>query len=482
MHSVDDFGSCLPDNRFVQNTVSSTMCLQVLYYNARSLIPKLDELRANVASLKPHVVCVVETWLSEDISDHELSLFDYQLQRLDRNRHGGGILIYVHNSLLFKVLLQGGPHSLKFLALSISTKSNNSNTVCICLFYRPPSSPVSIFDNLCTTLQLVQPPKFSIFLLLGDFNVDFCNQQNYLFSYVNDIMLSFSLSQIVPSYTHKSPTGSTSLIDLALLSDTSLSQLQNCTTIPPLASSDHLGVSFTINWKPNSQPSNYHPRSVWVYKDADFTKANELILSTDWDSLLSEDVDQSAERWTQQFLGIMEKCIPRKHLKKSKHLPWLSSNIVRHIRRRNDLFQKASRSKDSSHFNKYKKLRNKVVQMIRSAKKNFFHSMTPSSKQFWKIVKLHNKNQVSIPKLSNDNVHADTDREKAEVLNAKCWNDSEPPLSEQTYDDSLNEFDIDDLLCTPDEIIHLINGLDTSKSTAVLMKYLSGCSNQLLIA
>ena len=92
------------------------------------------------------------------------------------------------------------------------------------------------------------------------------------------------------------------------------------------------------------------------------------------------------------------------------------------------------------------------------------------------------KNQVSIPKLSNDNVHADTDREKAEVLNAKCWNDSEPPLSEQTYDDSLNEFDIDDLLCTPDEIIHLINGLDTSKSTTVLMKYLSGCSNQLLIA
>ena len=94
--------------------------------------------------------------------------------------------------------------------------------------------------------------------------------------------------------------------------------------------------------------------------------------------------------------------------------------------------------------------------------------MTPSSKQFWKIVKLHNKNQVSIPKLSNDNVHADTDREKAEMLNtffAKCWNDSEPPLSEQTYDDSLNEFDIDDLLCTPDEIIHLINGLDASKST-----------------
>ena len=123
--------------------------------------------------------------------------------------------------------------------------------------------------------------------------------------------------------------------------------------------------------------------------------------------------------------------------------------------------------------------------MIRSAKKNFFHSMTPSSKQFWKIVKLHNKNQVSIPKLSNDNVHADTDREKAEMLNtffAKCWNDSEPPLSEQTYDDSLNEFDIDDLLCTPPmKLSTLLMGL-IHQSQPVLMKYLSGCSNQLLIA
>ena len=118
----------------------------------------------DTSPVPPKTSCCL-TWLSEDISDHEFSPSDYQLQRLDRNKHGGGILIYVHNSLSFKVLLQGGPHSLEFLALSISTNSNNSNTVCICLFYRPPSSPVSIFDNLCTTLQLVQPPKFLFYFV-----------------------------------------------------------------------------------------------------------------------------------------------------------------------------------------------------------------------------------------------------------------------------------------------------------------------------
>ena len=65
-------------------------------------------------------------------------------------------------------------------------------------------------------------------------------------------------------------------------------------------------------------------------------------------------------------------------------------------------------------------------------------------------------------------VHADTEREKGEMLNkffAKCWNESEPPLSEQNCEDSFNEIVIEDLLCTSEEIIHLINGLDMSKST-----------------
>ena len=53
------------------------------------------------------VVCIVETWLGEEITDSEISLPDYQLYRLDRNRHGGGVLMYVHKSFLCKVLLVG---------------------------------------------------------------------------------------------------------------------------------------------------------------------------------------------------------------------------------------------------------------------------------------------------------------------------------------------------------------------------------------
>ena len=105
------------------STVHFSNQLCILYYNARSLYPKLDELRAQLLIQKPHLICIVETWLSDDIADNELALHDYQIHRLDRNRHGGGVAFYVHISLSCKVLLQSGPPNLEFLFLSVSPQS-----------------------------------------------------------------------------------------------------------------------------------------------------------------------------------------------------------------------------------------------------------------------------------------------------------------------------------------------------------------------
>jgi len=63
--------------------VSDNGNLAVLYYSARSLIPKLDDLHAITEVHNPDVICVVETWLGEEISNAEVSIPDYQLLRLD---------------------------------------------------------------------------------------------------------------------------------------------------------------------------------------------------------------------------------------------------------------------------------------------------------------------------------------------------------------------------------------------------------------
>ena len=102
---------------------SGPNCLNIMYFNAQSLLPKMDKLRALVDTQNPHIVCIVETCLSNDISDNEVSLEGYQVICLDRNRHGGGILIFVHDSLVSKVVM-AGPSSLELLIISVSNHVN----------------------------------------------------------------------------------------------------------------------------------------------------------------------------------------------------------------------------------------------------------------------------------------------------------------------------------------------------------------------
>ena len=455
-----------------------------MYYNARSLIPKIDVLRANVLHHKPDLVCIVESWLSPDITNNEILLHNYQVQRLDRNRHGGGILIFIHCSLSFKIQLQGGPHNLEFLALSVAPNSINY-TICICLFYRPPSSLVSIFDDLCTTIYLAIPRRFSTFILLGDFNVNFFNSENSLFLYLNDIFSIFSLQQVVSSFTHINQNGPNSLIDLVLLSDPHY--LNNCVTLPPLASSDHLGISLTLNLKCPVRPIKIPPRLVWIYNEADFDRACELIDEFNWNDVLSDNVDSLTSLLSQSFLEIMKICVPQRSLKLQKSLPWITGDIVGLIKERNFHFLKAKKSNDPIHFALYKSLRNQIVGLLRVAKKDFFNSLAlpTNSKQFWKTIKMINKEQSQIPSLSYDNLEAVTPKEKADMLNSffsLCWNYSVAPL--QNHAESYCDFSIacpDCLLCSIEEVLSLIRGLDVSKASGPdgISAHTNVCSNPL---
>ena len=87
--------------------------LKILYFNARSLLPKFDELVLIVHTHIPDVVCITESRLCPEIQESEVSLPGYQLLRLDRDRHGVGVIIYISYKFTVKRLLL--IHSLNFL-------------------------------------------------------------------------------------------------------------------------------------------------------------------------------------------------------------------------------------------------------------------------------------------------------------------------------------------------------------------------------
>ena len=263
--------------------------LQIFYYNARSLLPKVDELCALVEAESPDVICIVESWLSSEISDDELAIDKYQILRLDRNRHGGGVIMYVHCCLSPKVLF-AGDNDLELLIVSVSPEGSSCNC-CISLFYRPPSSSIEAFESLCTALQSLSPTVYNSFVLIGGFNVEYICTHATLYKRLTDCLPPFSLYQVVSHATHVSPNGSTSLIDLVFMSN--LSQLRYCTVIPPLANSDHNGIQLELTSPMTTTRKPGKPKVVWKYAQADFEMAKVLIDSTNWDALLSGDVNVS---------------------------------------------------------------------------------------------------------------------------------------------------------------------------------------------
>ena len=132
-------------------------------------MPKLDYLRVICNMSKPDCVCIVESWLCPDIQDGELLIDGYDIVRLDRNRHGGGVLLFV-NSVYSHSTVFTGTHELELIIISVRLQFSS---LTIALFYRPPGTPPAVLVDLLTVLCTnVSPVLLSSFILLGDFTVN----------------------------------------------------------------------------------------------------------------------------------------------------------------------------------------------------------------------------------------------------------------------------------------------------------------------
>ena len=239
--------------------------------------------------------------------------------------------------------------------------------------------------------------------------------------------------QVVSDPTHTSPMGTSSLIDLVMISNPSM--LSACIVIPPLGSSDHNGVQLSLKWRSNNT-ARTKPRKIWRYNQANYELANSMLADIDWEHVLqqSDDVNELWRKWKDTFMSVMQQCIPQTTLPDKRNLPWLNRELTKHMRARNLAFKRAKHSNLTKHWNQYKKVRNNVANKLKSAKKKFFTRLRPSnSKSFWKTVKVLTKVDSRIPVLKNDRGAPITDdTTKASILNnffSECFNTSVPPLT-----------------------------------------------------
>ena len=169
---------------------------KIMSLNKYRLMKHLDELRVLADHQKPDILAINETKIDDKISDQEIAIDGYYVERRDRNQFGGGVAMYIHNSVEYKI--RDDLMNFENECLTIQIKIGMSKPFLVTSLY----SPNNTTDHLNKTDSLIAcidtENKESI--IIGDTNCDFIKQTNYT-THLKRIIKNHGLTKLIEDPT-----------------------------------------------------------------------------------------------------------------------------------------------------------------------------------------------------------------------------------------------------------------------------------------
>ena len=311
---------------------------QVLHVNVRSLIRSLWELKELTIQYQPDIFALTETWLDSSVSNSELAIPNYSLVRLDRNRHGGGMAIYLKASLDYHHLSISGHNSslssLESMWLSVSGPTLPS-PIALGVCYRPPSSLFSSVNCLFNEIEEAITLHKRV-IVCGDININVLAKGS-LTKRFTDLLQSYGLHQVIPTPTRVTPTSS-SLIDIIAVDDPTA--VIDAGTLN-FAISDHLLCYATLNWKPSphTKPNTTYSRQL---KNLDVPAFLHDLQSVPWSIMdIFDDPSDKLEIFNHLFKIVLDLHVPLCEMKPRKiRAPWITHELRKLMKKRNRLHRR----------------------------------------------------------------------------------------------------------------------------------------------
>ena len=321
------------------------------------------------------IIGLCETRLDDKIKDSEVSIPGYQIYRNDPDSKGGGVAIYVKETI--------PQPNVKLLCLKVAPKHGKSFFV-VC-WYRPPTSGVDTpaFNQLRDILKNLDLSEKEI-ILIGDTNCDLKATGNSNAENLKLIYSEFQLEQLVNSYTRVAVTHSNdndlnvtkSLIDHF---STNKPNYILKTDILETGMVDHFMIYGIrkVNASRITSRSNQkiaETRSLKTYNRDLFQRDLQEI---NWEEILGPLVTEPcrmAKTFQETFETLLNLHAPLKVKKvRSEFAPWLTSS-VRILMLKRDKMKKAA-SRNPQPWPNYKRLRNQCTNAIRSAIREHYHGL-----------------------------------------------------------------------------------------------------------
>lgn len=352
--------------------------------NINSLSKHIDELVVLMHSKPLDILAINESKLDHTVSNNSVALSGYNLERRDRDKHGGGVCVYLRNSINYKRRTDLEDSNLEMIVLEISKP--NSKPFLITTWYRPPKSSLELFDKFELFLNKVDG-KFKEIYILGDLNCNFqSNPPENHTKHIMNLMINYQLTQIITNSTRVSSI-SNSLIDVFI---TNSSESIISSGVYPLSISDHdLIYAIRKIGIPKGKPRYIECRNFKNFDEKQFTSS---LKSTKW-PLINEfdDINKACDAWKSVFLEIIDKHAPCRSFRvRNKPCPWINSELKQKMFARDSLKKKAMLANNPEIWLAYRRQRNVVSSEIKKVKKQYFQSEINANrgnpKETWKIL------------------------------------------------------------------------------------------------
>ena len=302
--------------------------LHFVHLDYNSILNKIDEIRDLVINFKPHVICFSETKLDSTVTNTEISIDGYTNICHDRNRHGGGVAIFISNAIHYN---ERTDFSKDFENIFIDILLPKTAPILFGVVYRPPSQ--LNFDELLTSCLLNSKgiDKQEVYIL-GDTNYNlldrkgnFILKKGYRFSsnesnfstplyltkkYV-ELIRTFGLTQIIEDPTRTTDSTSSLLDHILVNTPSKVTQsgvLNKCISDHDLIYMTRKHVNVKIG-----QHNTIKIRSMKNYSKELFNQKLSEVQFPDYSSF--ENVNEAYADLSSKLIGVIDSIAPLKQIR-----------------------------------------------------------------------------------------------------------------------------------------------------------------------
>ena len=317
--------------------------LDLCNINVRSLSDqKLNGIKAELL-LDFDLFCITETNLPHArVTDLDLPGFHPIIRKDRQDRTWGGVALYAAEHISATRVYDYEIPDLE--ALWVKVKAG-SNTLMVCVCYRPPNSNVSFWEKLQESLDLANVAGSSDIVLAGDFNADPNSRHGRLLKLFCE---SNNLTMHVKEPTRITPNKA-SILDHIISNVPSL--VKATEVLDPISTCDHCPVKLSLELKNKYNKPAAFKRHVWDYKQSNVEEFQNELCNFNWDLCFSnDDVNLICRTWTDSFMDIAKKCIPNRIITVRPCDRDFYTPELRQLRRKKNRIHRKAKETNSPHY------------------------------------------------------------------------------------------------------------------------------------